>query len=43
MSSDWNAVADKLGYQAARNKTGKSGLLHGAIKGKIIKDPRKPA
>lgn len=34
---DWQAVADKLAYGANRNKSGKSGLLGGAITGKIVK------
>ncbi len=33
---DWDAIAQQLGKAAARNKTGKTGMLHGAIKATII-------
>lgn len=33
---DWNAIALDLGRRAVRNKSGRSGMLAGAVKGKII-------
>lgn len=33
---DWNAIAQQLGNQAMKNKSGRSAMLHGGIKAKII-------
>lgn len=34
---DWDRVALKLATSALRNTTGKTGLLEGAIKAKVVK------
>ncbi len=34
---NWQALADELGTRASKNKSGRSGLLAGLIKAKIVK------